>query len=72
MQHDLADGATVGAEIYHSTPQIIGESDRTAVGVGFIAPIGNLHAILGSFGRGIHGDNMFAGYLAYEFKLGPK
>jgi hypothetical protein len=72
VQHDLPGGATVGAEIYHSTPQLIDESDRTAVGVGFIAPIGNLHALLGSFGRGIHGDNVFAGYLAYEFKLGPK
>lgn len=72
VQHDLPGGAIVGAEIYHSTPETIDTSDRTAVGVGFIAPVGGLHAILGSFGRGIHGDNVFAGYLAYEFKLGPK
>ncbi|MBV8221835.1 MAG: hypothetical protein JO293_00565 [Candidatus Eremiobacteraeota bacterium] len=72
VQHDLPGGALVGIEVYHSTPEAFNTSDRTGVGAGFIAPIGHHHAILASFGRGIHGDNTFAGYVAYEFMLGPK
>jgi hypothetical protein len=72
VQHDLPGGALVGAEVYHSSPQTLGSADRTGIGVGFVAPIGSQHAVLGSFGRGVHGDNVFAGYLAYEFKLGPR
>jgi len=72
VQHDLRGGTIIGAEVYHSSPQMPNASDRTAIGVGFIAPVGSEHAVLGSFGRGVHGDNLFAGYLAYEFKLGPR
>ncbi|HZV79606.1 MAG TPA: hypothetical protein VFF60_08310 [Candidatus Binatus sp.] len=72
VERELSGGATVGVEIYHSGSQTIGEESRTGVGLGFIAPLGAEHALLASFGRGIHGDNVFAGYLGYEFKLGPR
>jgi hypothetical protein len=72
VQRQLSGGTTVGVEIYHSGSQTIGEEPRTGVGVGFIAPLGAEHAVLASFGRGLHGDNVFAGYVGYEFKLGPR
>lgn len=72
LQRELAHGATIGAEIYHSSPQATGSTDRTGVGLGFTAPLGVNHAVLLSLGRGLHGDNVFTGYFAYEFKLGPR
>ncbi|MBV8365535.1 MAG: hypothetical protein JO194_03455 [Candidatus Eremiobacteraeota bacterium] len=72
VQRSLAHGATFGVEVYHSTPQAPGTTDRTSVGLGFTAPIGGEHAVLASFGRGLHGDNVFAGYVGYEFMLGPR
>jgi hypothetical protein len=72
VERELPGGTTLGVEIYHSSSQTIGEESKTGVGVGFVAPVGTEHAVLASFGRGIHGDNVFAGYLGYEFKLGPR
>ncbi len=70
--HEVRDGLNVGAEIYHQSADTIGGSDSTGVGVGFIAGRGEHHALLASFGRGVHGSNTFHGYAAYELYLGPR
>jgi len=68
----VRDGLSIGGEVYHQSPDTIGGIDSTGVGVGVIAERGEHHALLASFGRGVHGPNTFSGYAAYELYLGPR
>lgn len=63
--------ASIGAEVYHSTPDSVGGESKTSVAVGFTTPIAKNRNLLLSIGRGVHGDNDFSGYLGYELRLGP-
>ena len=68
----VRDGTSLGAELYHQTPQTIGGFASTSFGLGFIQNRGDHHAILASFGRAFGRTPSFYGYAAYEMYLGPK
>jgi hypothetical protein len=72
LERAISPGTTVGAELYHQSADIIGESDTTAMNIGMIAQVGKYHAILFSFGRSLHGTITSSGYASYEFALGPE
>lgn len=71
MVRTLSGGATIGAEVFRSTAEAIGEDSKTAVAIGYTTPIAKNRELLLSIGRGIHGDNDFSGYLGYEIRAGP-
>jgi hypothetical protein len=71
VEHAISPATTVGVELFHQSAQTLGGTDTTAANLGMAAQIGKYHAILASFGRGLHGDDTFAAYASYEFALGP-
>ena len=71
LERTLSPGTTIGAELFHQSPDAIHESDITGTNVGAIFQVGAYHAILFSFGRAFHGYNTFSAHASYEFALGP-
>ena len=71
LERSISPATTIGAELYHQGADSTRAGDMTAANVGVTSQIGEYHAILFSFGRGLHGSNTFSGYASYEFQLGP-
>jgi hypothetical protein len=72
VQRDLSKSITLGAEMFHATPTMRGEGNRTGFNVGTILNFTDEHHLLFSTGRDIHGDNRFSTYIAYQLTLGPR
>jgi hypothetical protein len=72
LERTISPGTTIGAEMYHQSASAFGTPGMTAANIGVIAQLGDLHAILFSFGRALENNNTFSGYASYEFALGPR
>ena len=71
VQRELSKAVTVGAEIFYNTPSANGEGGRTGFNIGTIINFTDEHHLLFSAGRGIHGQNLFSAYVAYQWTFGP-
>jgi hypothetical protein len=72
LERSISVATTVGAEVYRQGPGALGALATTAANVGVTAQLGDLHAILFSFGRALGNNDTFSGYASYEFSLGPR
>ena len=72
LQRDLSKVATLGAEIFNTSPKAKDESDETGFNVGGFINLSEVHHILLSVGRDIKGPNTFSAYLAFQWTFGPK
>lgn len=71
LQRDLSKFLTLGGEIYHTTPSEEGGESSTIINLGGFYNFDEGHHLLFSAGTGIHGPNLFSGYLAYQWTFGP-
>ena len=72
VQRDLSEKITLGGELFHTTPEMVGESSQTGFNVGGFFNFTEEHHLLLSAGRDIHGPNRFSMYLGYQLMLGPR
>jgi hypothetical protein len=72
IQRDLSKALTLGVEIYHTTPSVVGGSSNTNFNFGGFYNFDESHHLLFSAGRGIQGSVRFLGYLAFQWTLGPR
>jgi hypothetical protein len=61
--------ATIGAEVFYTTPDQVGGDANLRFNVGLVLDFTEHHHLLLSAGRGIVGDNFFQGYAAYQLTL---
>lgn len=71
FQRDLSKFLTLGGEIYHTTPSVVGGESGTIINLGGFYNFDDGHHLLFSAGRGIQGPNLFSGYVAYQWTFGP-
>lgn len=62
---------SVGVELFHNSPSVIGQGSQTALNVGAILAAGRGGQLMMSAGRDIRGPGDFAMYVAYHLLLGP-
>jgi hypothetical protein len=72
VQRHIFEWLTVGAEVFHQTPQVPGGETDSRFNVGAIVDFTESHHLLLSGGRGFVGPNLFQGYVAYQLTFGPK
>ena len=71
VTRELSNGTSVGAEVYETTPDILGAGHRTMIGVGLTTPLGHGREALLSVGRAVRGGNGLSAYFGYGITLGP-
>lgn len=71
IQKEVHPGLTVGAEVFHETPQTNGAESDTKMNVGVIWDLDETQHILASVGPTIQGPNGYQAYLALQFTFGP-
>lgn len=71
IQRDISDKFTLGAEVFHSTPDQEGGDSSTGFNVGAIVNFNEMQHLLMSMGRGFSGPNRFSFYLGYQLTFGP-
>ncbi len=65
-QRKLSRLATLGAEVFYTTPDRAGGSANLRFNVGLLLDLTDYHHLLLSSGRSIAGDSLFQGYFAYQ------
>lgn len=71
IQRKITESFTLGAEIFHTTADVRGESSATGLNLGAIWDLNDHYHILASAGHSVHGISEFTGYLALQITLGP-
>jgi hypothetical protein len=71
LQRRMFDWLTVGAEVFHQTPQEPARESDSRFNVGAVVDFTEMHHLLLSGGRGFEGSNLFQGYVAYQATFGP-
>ncbi len=71
VQRRISDWLTVGAEVFHQTPEGCGGAGDSRFNIGAVLDFTELHHLLLSGGRGFEGSNLFQGYVAYQITFGP-
>jgi hypothetical protein len=71
VQREFFDRWTVGAELYHTTPEQFGGDSDTRFNLGTTFDITEHHHLMLSAGRSIVGSCLFQGYFAYQVTFGP-
>jgi hypothetical protein len=71
-QRRIFEGLTIGAELFHETPNEHGGESDTRFNVGAVIDFTEVHHLLLSAGRGFAGPNLFQSYVAYQVTFGPK
>jgi hypothetical protein len=61
--------ATVGTEVFYSTPSQTGAKANLGFNLGLVLDLSEYQHVLFSAGRSIAGDNLFQGYGAYQLTL---
>jgi hypothetical protein len=61
--------ATVGTEVFYSTPSQTGAKANLGFNLGLVLDLSEYQHVLFSAGRSIAGDNLFQGYAAYQLTL---
>ena len=69
IQRRLSDRASLGAEVYYSTPDHVGGGANLRFNVGVVIDLTTQRHLLLSAGRGIVGEGLFQGYAAYQLTL---
>ena len=69
LQRRLSPLATLGAEIFYTTPDQVGGNADLRFNLGLVLDITEHHHLLFSAGRGIVGDSLFLGYAAYQLTI---
>ena len=67
VQHELGERLTLGAEVYHETPAMRGESGHTAFNVGGFVNFDEHNHLLLSVGRDISGPDKLSFYVGVLF-----
>jgi hypothetical protein len=71
VQRDISNKFTLGAEVFHSTPDQEGGDSSTGFNVGAMINFNEMQHLLMSAGRGFSGPNRFSFYLGYQLTFGP-
>jgi hypothetical protein len=71
LQRDLNRRVTIGAELFVTTPTVVGGETMVNVNVGGQFNLSNACHILYSVGRSIHNTADVMGYLAFQWTAGP-
>jgi hypothetical protein len=71
LQGEISKKLTLGAEIYHQTPNVEGGDSATGFNVGGFINITDTQHLLFSGGRDFYGPNRFSYYIAYQLTFGP-
>lgn len=69
VQRRISDFATLGTEIFYTTADQVGGGANLRFNLGLVLDLTEHHHLLLSAGRGIVGDNLFQGYLAYQLTI---
>jgi hypothetical protein len=69
IQRRLSDLATLGTEVFYTTPDQIDSEANLRFNIGLILDLTEHHHLLFSAGRSIVGDSVFQGYAAYQLTL---
>ena len=69
VQRRLSRLATLGTEVFYTTPDQVGGGANLRFNVGLVLDLGEHHHLPLSAGRGIVGDTIFQGYLAYQMTI---
>ena len=69
VQRRLSGLATLGAEVFYTTPDRVGGGANLRFNLGLVLDFSEHHHLLLSAGRGIVGDTIFQGYLAYQMTI---
>lgn len=72
IQRALSRSLTLGAELFHATPDFVDGESGTSFNIGGFLNFDEGHHLLFSAGRGLHGPNLVSGYLAYQWTFGPR
>jgi hypothetical protein len=72
IQCALSRSLTLGAELFHTTPDTAAGESGTSFNIGGFLNFDEGHHLLFSAGRGLHGPNLFSAYLAYQWTFGPR
>jgi hypothetical protein len=70
VQRDLTKKITIGTELFHTTPQANEEGSHIGFNLGGIFNFTEMHHLLFSTGRDIHGSNRFSMFIAYQLTFG--
>ncbi len=71
VQREMSKMLTLGTELFSQTRITEDGKARTGFTLGAILNITDDHHLLFSGGRGIHGENRFSAYVAYQYTFGP-
>lgn len=71
LQRDISEKFTLGAEVYHSTPDTEDGESRSGFNVGAVIDFNETEHLLMSAGRDISGPNEFSFYLGFQWTFGP-
>ena len=69
VQRRLSPLATIGAEVFYTTPDQVGGDANLRFNVGLVLDFTEHHHLLVSAGRGIVGDMLFQAYTAYQITI---
>jgi len=69
VQRRLSPLATLGSEVFYTTPDRVGGSGDLRFDVGLVLDLAEHHHLLFSAGRSIDGERRFLGYFAYQLTL---
>jgi hypothetical protein len=69
LQRRLSDLATLGAELYYTTPDQDGGDHNLRFNVGLVLDLSEHNHLLASGGRSIVGEHTFQAYLAYQLTI---
>lgn len=69
VQRRLSDLATLGTEVFYTTPDRVGGEANLRFNVGLVLDLTEHHHLLFSAGRGVMGESLFQGYVAYQLTL---
>jgi hypothetical protein len=69
VQRRISHLATPGIEIFYTTPDHVGRGANLCFNLGLVFDLTEHHHLLLSAGRGIVGDILFQGYLAYQLTI---
>jgi hypothetical protein len=71
VQRDITEYLTLGAEVFHQTPDEKDGESSTGFNAGAIINFGGLHHLLLSAGRDFSGPNKVSFYAGYQLTIGP-
>jgi hypothetical protein len=71
VQCQVLTNLALGAETYHTTPEMVGGESSTRFNVGLTLDLSEAHHLLLSAGRDYQALDSFQGYFAYQLTFGP-